>query len=84
MMISNILNGKLMSSYQKKKLVSLENCYMHLKPYFKVRKSAKTNEAKKVLVRKTIKNVKVQDTFNTIEQNQILYAKLMTERLLKV
>ncbi len=83
-MISNILNGKLMSPCQKKKLVSLENCYMHLKPYFKVRKGAKTNEANKVLAREISKNVKVQSTFNSIEQNQILYAKLMTERLLKV
>ncbi|MEP2240267.1 MAG: hypothetical protein ABJI22_18010 [Maribacter sp.] len=83
-MISNILNGKLMSPYQKKKLVSLENCYMHLKPYFKVKKSAKINETNKALVRKKAKSSKVHNTFNSIEQNQILYAKLMTERLLKV
>lgn len=83
-MISNILSGRLTSSYQKKKLVSLENCYMHLKPYFSLKKSAKSNETDNVLVRERSKSAKVQNAFNSIEQNQILYAKIMTERLLKV
>ncbi len=83
-MISNILSGRLTSSYQRKKLVSLENCYMHLKPYFSLKNSAKSNETDKVLVRERSKSAKVQDAFNSIEQNQILYAKIMTERLLKV
>ncbi len=83
-MISNILSGRLTSSYQRKKLVSLENCYMHLKPYFSLKKSAKSIETDNVLVRERSKSAKVQDAFNSIEQNQILYAKIMTERLLKV
>ena len=83
-MISNILNGKLASSYQKKKLVSLKDCYMHLKPYFRLKKSANSNETDNVLVREESKSAKVKNAFNSIEQNQILYAKIMTERLLKV
>lgn len=84
MMISNILNGKLTSSYQKKKLVSLEDCYMHLKPYFRLKKSVKSNEIDNAPFREKSKSEKVQSAFNSIEQNQILYAKIMTERLLKV
>jgi len=58
---------------------------MHLKPYFSLKKSAKSNETDNVLlVREKSKSAKVQDAFNSIEQNQILYAKIMTERLLKV
>ncbi|MDF4201850.1 hypothetical protein PXD56_02715 [Maribacter sp. SA7] len=83
-MISNILNGKLTSQFQKKRLVSLENYYLHLKPYFKLKKSAKITETNNVLVRKKSKSAKVQDAFNSIEQNQILYAKIMTERILNV
>ncbi|MDF4221125.1 hypothetical protein PXC01_05960 [Maribacter sp. M208] len=83
-MISNILNGKLTSHYQKKKLVSLENYYMHLKPYFKLKKSAKTAKAESALVSKRTKSANAKDAFNSIEQNQILYAKIMTERLLNV
>ncbi|WP_324024122.1 hypothetical protein QSV08_14025 [Maribacter sp. BPC-D8] len=83
-MISNILNGKLTFPYQKKKLVSLEDCYMHLKPYFSLKKSAKSNETDNVLVREKSKSAQVKNAFNAIEQNQILYAKIMTERLLKV
>jgi disulfide oxidoreductase YuzD len=83
-MISNILSGKLTSSYQKKKLVSLEDCYMHLKPYFRLKKSAKSTRTDTISVQEKSKSAKVQNAFNSIEQNQILYAKIMTERLLKV
>lgn len=83
-MISNILFKRLTLSYQKKKLVSLENCYMHLKPYFQVKKGAEIKETQKVLVDKKTRNQRVQNTFNAIEQNQILYAKILTEKLLKV
>lgn len=83
-MISNILNGKLTSQQQKKKLVSLENYYMHLKPYFKLKKGAKTAKAESALVSKRTKSANAKDAFNSIEQNQILYAKIMTERLLNV
>ena len=30
------------------------------------------------------KNQRVQNTFNAIEQNQILHSKILTEKLLKV
>ncbi len=83
-MITNILPRKLTSTYQKKKLVSLENCYMHLKPYFQVKKGVEIKETQKVLVDKKTRNQRVQNTFNAIEQNQILYAKILTEKLLKV
>ena len=82
-MITNILPRKLTSTYQKKKLVSLENCYMHLKPYFQVKKGAEIKETQKALVDKKTRNERVQNMFNDIEQNQILYAKILTKKLLK-
>lgn len=83
-MITNILSRKLTSTYQKKKLVSLENCYMHLKPYFKLKQSAKIRGTERSIEDKKSTNQIVQNTFNVIEQNQILYAKILTEKLLKV
>lgn len=83
-MISNILSGKLTPSYQKKKLVSLEDCYTHLKPYFRLKKSVKNTRTNPISVQEKSKSAKGQNAVNSIEQNQILYAKIMTERLLKV
>ncbi|MDP2525802.1 hypothetical protein [Maribacter dokdonensis] len=83
MMISNILNGKLTSSYQRKKLVSLEDCYKQLKPYFRIKKSEQVNTSGNALKGKKIQGTRDQHSPNLIEQNQIIYAKLMTERLLK-
>ncbi|VXB64756.1 conserved hypothetical protein [Maribacter litoralis] len=83
MMISNILNGRLTSSYQRKRLVSLENCYMQLKPYFKVKRSGQVKKNLIASVQEKSKNTTDQTSFNLIEQNQIMYAKLMTEKLLK-
>ena len=82
-MISNILNGRLTSSYQRKRLVSLENCYMQLKPYFKVKRSDQEKKNLIASVQGKSKNTTDQTSFNLIEQNQIMYAKLMTEKLLK-
>ena len=83
-MISTILPRNLTSSYQKKKLVSLENCYMHLKPYFKLKQSAKIKGTERLLEDRKSTDQMVENTFNAIEQNQILYAKILTEKLLKV
>ncbi len=82
-MISNILNGKLTSSCQRKKLVSLEDCYKQLKPYFKIKKSEQVNTSGYALKGKKNQGIRDQCSPNLIEQNQIIYAKLMTERLLK-
>ena len=82
-MISNILNGRLTSSYQRKRLVSLENCYMQLKPYCKVKRSGQVKKNFIASVQGKSKNTTDQTSFNLIEQNQIMYAKLMTEKLLK-
>lgn len=57
---------------------------MHLKPYFQVKKGAEIKETQKALVDKKTRNERVQNMFNDIEQNQILYAKILTEKLLKV
>ncbi|CAG2534484.1 hypothetical protein MAR621_00728 [Maribacter dokdonensis] len=83
MMISNILNGKLTSSYQRKKLVSLEDCYMQLSPYFNFKTSLQVKTSSSAIKQKELQSNRDQHSPNLIEQNQIIYAKLMTERLLK-
>tara|TARA_R110000764_G_scaffold108654_1_gene194557 strand:- start:307 stop:480 length:174 start_codon:yes stop_codon:yes gene_type:complete len=57
---------------------------MHLKPYFKLKQSAKIRGTERSIEDKKSTNQIVQNTFNVIEQNQILYAKILTEKLLKV
>ncbi len=83
-MISNILPSRLTFAYQNKKLVSLENCYMHLKPYFRIKKNVKNKKVERFVVEKKATNQLARDSYSTIEQNQILYAKILTEKLLKV
>ncbi len=82
-MISNILNGRLKFTYQRKKLVSLESCYMHLGPYFNLKTSSKVNTFSSTIKQKELQSARDQHSPNLIEQNQIIYAKLMTERMLK-
>lgn len=68
-MISNILNGKLTSSYQSKKLVSLEDCYKQLKPYFKIKISGQVNASGSALKGKKFKVLEIN--FHLILLNRI-------------
>ncbi|MEP2056163.1 MAG: hypothetical protein ABJJ05_00060 [Maribacter litoralis] len=56
---------------------------MQLKPYFKVKRSGQVKKNFIVSVQEKSKNTTDQTSFNLIEQNQIMYAELMTEKLLK-
>ena len=80
-MIASILDERLVSCYQRIKLVSLENYYVLLKPYMKVMKSSQMKKSDINMILDRSKTDYDQSTF--IEENQIIYAKLMTERMLK-
>lgn len=68
----------------KKRLFVLEDYYEQLKPYFTSKKKQEVIRKEPIAVKETRDHQHREDLRAQIEENQILYSQLLTERLLKV
>lgn len=68
----------------KKKLVVLENYYEQLKPYLTSKKKQEVAGKEPIALKENCDHQHQKNLRTQIEENQILYSQLLTERLLKI
>jgi len=66
------------------KLTLIEHYVRMLFPYFKIRKTHHANLSKITAPIKDIKESEKGDNYSIIEENQILYAKLLTKKVMEL
>ena len=83
-MITPLFLSKPMQGIKKKKLVLLDDWYRQLLPYFKIKGEPQVSGTVNSPVKDQTSQSKRMDMQLQIEENQILYSKLMTQKLMKI